>query len=127
MAEDADDEAIKKAYRALARKYHPDANPDDPSAEERFKEVSHAHDVLSDAEKRREYDAERQFARMGGGMGGGFGAAGAGGGAAGFGDLGDIFGSMFGGGGRRGGGRGRPPAGRTQSRRRRCTACRCGP
>lgn len=107
MAEDADDEAIKKAYRALARKYHPDANPDDPSAEERFKEVSHAHDVLSDAEKRREYDAERQFARMGGGFGG----AGAGGGAAGFGDLGDIFGSMFGGGGRRGGGRGASGAG----------------
>ena len=108
MAEDADDEAIKKAYRALARKYHPDANPDDPAAEERFKEVSHANDVLSDAEKRREYDAERQFARMGGGTGGGFGGGGAGGGAGGFGDLGDIFGSMFGGGGRRGGGRGQP-------------------
>ncbi len=109
MPEDADDEAIKKAYRALARKYHPDANPDDASAEERFKEVSHAHDVLSDAEKRREYDAERQFARMGGGYGGGYG----GGGAGGFGDLGDIFGSMFGGGGRRGG-RGEPAARRGQ-------------
>jgi len=109
VPEDAADEAIKKAYRALARKYHPDANPDDASAEERFKEVSHAHDVLSDAEKRREYDAERQFARMGGGYGGGAGGAGAGG----FGDLGDIFGSMFGGGGRRGG-RGEPAARRGQ-------------
>lgn len=100
VPEDADDEAIKKAYRALARKYHPDANPDDASAEERFKEVSHAHDVLSDAEKRREYDAERQFARMGGGYGGYRGGDGDGAGG-----FGDIFGSMFGGGGggRRGG------------------------
>lgn len=113
MPEDADDEAIKKAYRALARKYHPDANPDDASAEERFKEVSHAHDVLSDAEKRREYDAERQFARMGGGFGGGYGGGAGGAGAGGFGDLGDIFGSMFGGGGRRGG-RGEPAARRGQ-------------
>ena len=113
MPEDADDEAIKKAYRALARKYHPDANPDDASAEERFKEVSHAHDVLSDAEKRREYDAERQFARMGGGFGGGYGGGPGGAGAGGFGDLGDIFGSMFGGGGRRGG-RGEPAARRGQ-------------
>ncbi|MGB0731257.1 MAG: DnaJ domain-containing protein, partial [Miltoncostaeaceae bacterium] len=84
VAEDADAEAIKKAYRALARTHHPDANPDDPAAEERFKEISHAHDVLSDPEKRREYDAERQFARVGGGFGGG---SGSGGGAAGFGDL----------------------------------------
>ena len=87
----------------MARKHHPDANPDDPSAEERFKEVSHAHDVLSDADKRREYDAERQYARTGGFRPGGGGQAG------GFGDFGDIFGSMFGGagqaagGGRRGG------------------------
>lgn len=69
--------------------------------------------MLSDAEKRREYDAERQFARMGGGYGGGYGGGGAGGGAGGFGDLGDIFGSMFGGGGRRGG-RGEPAARRGQ-------------
>ena len=98
MPEDADDDAIKKAYRALARKYHPDANPGDGEAEERFKEISHANDVLSDAAKREEYDAQRRFARMGGYAGMGGDAQGAG-----FGDLGDIFGSMFGGGGRRGG------------------------
>ena len=55
----ADD--IKKAYRKLARVHHPDANPDDAKAEERFKEISHAHDVLSDADKRREYDARLAF------------------------------------------------------------------
>ena len=106
MAEDADSDAIKKAYRALARKYHPDANPGDAEAEERFKEISHANDVLSDPEKREEYDAQRRFARMGGGYGGMGGDAG----GAGFGDLGDIFGSMFGGGGRGGRG-GRGPSG----------------
>ncbi len=87
----------------MARKHHPDANPDDPKAEERFKEMSHAHDVLSDATKRREYDAEQQMQRTGGG----FGRAGTG--SAGF---GDIFGSMFGGaggGGRRGGARRQAP------------------
>ena len=52
---------IKKAYRKLAREHHPDANPDDPKAEERFKEISHAHDVLSDPDKRREYDAAAAF------------------------------------------------------------------
>lgn len=102
MSGSADDEAIKKAYRALARKHHPDANPDDPFAEERFKEVSHAHDVLSDTDKRREYDAERRYARMGG-SGGGVRPGGGGG----FGDMGDLFGSVFGGGrGRRGQARG---------------------
>ena len=54
---------IKKAYRKLAREYHPDANPDDPKAEERFKEISHAHDVLSDPDKRREYDATAALRR----------------------------------------------------------------
>jgi len=112
VSESADGEAIKKAYRALARKHHPDANPDDPAAEERFKEISHANDVLSDAEKRREYDAERAMARMGGGssrQGGGQG------GGQGFGDFADMFGSMFTGRGGRGGrGGGRPEARRGQ-------------
>ena len=52
----ADDAAIKKAYRALAKKYHPDMNPDDPNAEAKFKEASEAYAVLSDADKRKQYD-----------------------------------------------------------------------
>src|SRR6185436_7323292 len=94
-------EEIKKAYRKLARKYHPDRNPDDPKAEEKFKEVQGAYDVLSDTEKRKEYDS-------GGGMFGGFGGAGSGpfgaGGAPGGFDVGDIFSNLFG----RGGGRAQP-------------------
>jgi molecular chaperone DnaJ len=98
----ASDEEIKKAYRKLARKYHPDRNPDDPKAEEKFKEVSAAHDVLADPEKRKQYDAGPAFGGFGpGGPGGG---SPFGGGQAGFGgaDLGDIFSSIFnrGGGGR---------------------------
>jgi molecular chaperone DnaJ len=102
----ASEEEIKKAYRRLARKYHPDRNPDDKAAEEKFKEVSAAHDVLSDPEKRKEYDAGGgMFGGPGGfGAGGGspFGAGGApGGGFGGF-DFGGIdLGSIFG----RGGGR----------------------
>src|SRR4051794_41829075 len=79
-------EEIKKAYRKLARQYHPDRNPDDPKAEERFKEISAAHDVLSDPEKRKEYDAGGMFGAGGGagGFPGGnpFGAGGAPGGGA---------------------------------------------
>jgi curved DNA-binding protein CbpA len=56
VGKNATDEEIKKAYRKLARRYHPDRNPGDQQAEERFKEISQAHDVLSDAEKRKEYD-----------------------------------------------------------------------
>ena len=81
---------IKKAYRKLARENHPDANPDDPKAEERFKEIQEAYSTLSDAEKRKQYDA--------GGMFGGFdprGFGGAGAGPGGLGDLGDIFSSIF--------------------------------
>ena len=56
VGKDASDEEIKKSYRKLARQYHPDRNPGDKQAEERFKEISQAYDVLSDAEKRKQYD-----------------------------------------------------------------------
>ena len=121
VAQDADAEAIKKSYRKLARKYHPDANPDNPSAEERFKEISEAYRVVSDPEKRKQYDAMRK-AGAGAGFGaggpegfGGFGFGQGGGewrtvdlgdlGAEGFG-FGDLFASIFG--GRRGRGAGEP-------------------
>ena len=88
---------LKKAYRRLAMKHHPDRNPDDPKAEAKFKEAKEAYDVLSDAEKRSAYD---QFghAAFEGGMGGG--GRGGGADAGGFGDMfGDMFGDIFGGGG----------------------------
>jgi len=84
---------INKAYRKLARVHHPDANPGDPRAEDRFKEISHAHDVLSDADKRREYDARLRFG--GRRPNGGFAAGGDAGAAGGFGDFADIFSSIF--------------------------------
>jgi molecular chaperone DnaJ/curved DNA-binding protein len=116
--DDASKEEIKKAYRNLAREHHPDRNPDDPNAEEKFKEIQKAYSILSDEEKRQQYDAQRRFG------GGGFGGPGAGGGRGswsqgaggpeirfeqgnfddvfgGGGGLGDIFESFFGG---RGGG-----------------------
>ena len=87
----ADEATIKKAYRSLAKKYHPDMNPDDKEAEVKFKEVNEAYDVLSDADKRAKYDqyGHAAFDPAAGGAGGGFG---------GFGDFGDIFSSFFGGG-----------------------------
>ncbi|WP_461815990.1 molecular chaperone DnaJ [Faecalimonas sp.] len=98
----ADDATLKKAYRVLAKKYHPDMNPGDAEAEKKFKEASEAYAVLSDAEKRRQYDQFGHAAFEGGGAGG---AGGFGGfSSADFGDIfGDIFGDFFGGGGRRSG------------------------
>ena len=71
----ADDAAIKKAYRVLAKKYHPDMNPGDKEAEKKFKEASEAYAVLSDPEKRKQYDqfGHAAFENGGGGAGGGFG------------------------------------------------------
>lgn len=92
VPKDADDAAIKKAYRQLAKKYHPDMNPGDKEAEIKFKEASEAYAVLSDAEKRRQYD---QFGHAA--FEGGAGGAGAGGFDFDFGDMGDIFGDLFGG------------------------------
>lgn len=103
ISKDADDAAIKKAYRVLAKKYHPDMNPGDAEAEKKFKEASEAYAVLSDADKRRQYD---QFghAAFEGGAGGAGGFGGFDFNSADFGDIfGDIFGDLFGGGGRRGG------------------------
>ncbi|MCQ2521775.1 MAG: molecular chaperone DnaJ [Lachnospiraceae bacterium] len=93
----ADDAAIKKAYRGLAKKYHPDMNPGDEAAAEKFKEASEAYAVLSDAEKRRQYDQFGHAAFDGGAGGGGFGGFDFG--SMDFGDIfGDLFGGMFGGG-----------------------------
>ena len=96
VSKGASEEEIKKAYKKLARKYHPDMNPGDKEAEEKFKEVNEANEVLSDPEKKARYD-QFGFAGVDPNYG-----AGAGGGAYGggfdFGDLGDIFGSFFGGG-----------------------------
>src|SRR5580704_4476237 len=75
VGKNASDEEIKKAYRKLARQYHPDANQGDKKAEERFKEISQAHDVLSDPDKRKAYDRGTgpfgNFTGGGGGVGGG--------------------------------------------------------
>lgn len=99
VARTASDDEIKSAYRKLAKKYHPDLNPDDKTAEEKFKEVGEAYEILSDKEKRARYD---QFGHAGvdpnygagGGFEGGFGGV----------DLGDLFGDLFGGFGGFGGG-----------------------
>src|SRR5436190_15591545 len=112
VSSDASQEEIKRAYRKLARDLHPDANPDNPAAGERFKAVSEAHNVLSDPAKRKEYDETRRLFAGGGigrrfgggGFGGGFGgdgvefnlndlfdAAGRSGGT----NIGDLFGGLF--------------------------------
>src|SRR5579859_3918463 len=115
----ASQDEIKKAYRRLAKKFHPDANANDPKAAERFKEISEANNVLSDPVKRKQYDEMRRLGAFDGGFGGFGGARSHGGGAGGFGGqgargghtinfqdfdigglggLGDLFSSMFGGG-----------------------------
>lgn len=92
---DADEAEIKKAYRRIAMKFHPDRNPDDKNAEEKFKEASEAYEILSDDQKRAAYDRMGHAAFEAGGMGGG-------GAGAGFSDIfGDVFGDIFGGGSRR--------------------------
>jgi molecular chaperone DnaJ len=112
VAEDASERDIQRAYRKLAKQYHPDANPGNREAEEKFKEANTAHDVLSDPEKRKEYDEIRRLGPMAGAGFGGPGGAGAPGG--GFGgtfrvdDLGDLLGGLFNRGGRGRGGRGSP-------------------
>ena len=102
VAKNASDEDLKKSYRKLAMKYHPDRNPDNKEAEEKFKEAKEAYEILTDARKREAYDRfghagiDPNAAGAGGGAGAGFG---------GFSDVfGDIFGDIFGGGGRQGGG-----------------------
>ncbi|MFF3402260.1 molecular chaperone DnaJ [Streptomyces sp. NPDC002659] len=128
VPKDATEAEIKKAYRKLAREFHPDANKGDAKAEERFKEISEAHDILGDPKRRKEYDEARALFGNGGfragapgGPGGSFnfdlgdlfgGAQGGGtqGGAGGFGGgLGDVFGGLF--------NRGAGPGTRTQPRR----------
>src|SRR3989454_8197302 len=131
VAETATTDEIKKAFRRLAKQHHPDRNPNNPQAAERFKEINEAHDVLSDAEKRKKYDQLRRYGAFAGP--GGFGGGGGGGGPTGrrgrgapadsggfdisdLGGLGGIFSFIF---GRRGaGGAGGGGAGEPQKRQK---------
>ena len=93
VSKTASDSELKSAYRKLAKKYHPDVNPGDKEAEEKFKEAAEAYSVLSDADKRRQYDQFGHAAfEQGGGGAGGYGGFGGFDGA----DMGDIFGDIFG-------------------------------
>ena len=109
VGRDAGEQELKSAYRKLALQHHPDRNPGDHAAEEKFKEAAEAYGVLSDAQKRAAYDAYGHQGVSGAGGGSGFDASGV--------DLSDIlsqvfgFGDMFGGTGRGGGGRSRPTKG----------------
>ena len=128
VSEKATQDEIKKQYRRLAKQYHPDANSNDPKAADRFKEISEAHNVLGDAEKRKQYDEMRRLGAFGGfGAPGGARPGGARPGAGpqgnvrfedfdigGIGGFGDIFSSMFGAGGRGGGAPGARPRGPEQ-------------
>src|SRR5207249_8645827 len=111
VSETATTDEIKKAFRRLAKQYHPDRNPNNPQAAERFKEINEAHDVLSDPEKRKKYDQLRRYGAFAGAGRGGFGGGGGGGGGGSaqgpdadfdlsdlgsFGGLGDLFSSIFG-------------------------------
>lgn len=114
VSEDASQDEVKRAYRRLSRELHPDANPDDPEAEDRFKAVSEAYSVLGNEEKRREYDEVRRLAASGAFAGGFPGGGPGGGGGVRFttedlgdmGDLNDLLSGLFGGGGGGFGGRG---------------------
>jgi molecular chaperone DnaJ len=108
VSQGASDKEISRAYKKLAKQFHPDANAGDKDAEERFKEISAAYDVLGDTTKKAEYDEVRRMVAAGVGPGGfgGFGPGGSGGGQTftndfDIGDLGGLFGNLFGGGGRR--------------------------
>lgn len=112
VARSASPDEIKSAYRKLARKYHPDQNRDDPDAEEKFKQIAAAYEILGDEQKRAQYDRFGDTKGFGPNGPGGFQGGGFPGGGAGFGDFGDLFdilGSVFGGGG--GGGRARAARG----------------
>ena len=93
VAENATDKEITKAYRKLAREFHPDSNPGNQQAEERFKEISAAYGVVGDEDRRRSYDQVRRMGPMGAGFGGGFSGTPFSGGMD---DLGDLLGGLFG-------------------------------